>query len=168
MTRRRNQQNRNQSIQRTGTEPPASSSDDNKPFTPEIVLPLPGQGKLITTQIVQILIEKNNPDEIERLMKAELDYNEKRFAILREHSEKDPDSIEERNTSNFRRVQYKCLIGILIGLLLAAPFVNLTIAAAFAILCILIVCGLLLNGRERELDLPGFVKLFSAIIKREE
>jgi hypothetical protein len=51
---------------------------------------------------------------------------------------------------------------------LATPFVNVTIAAAFAILCILIVCGVLLNGRERELDLPGFVKLFSAIVKREQ
>ena len=167
MTRNRNKPHR-ESLQRNPPDSSPQTSEDNKPITPEIVLPISGQNKLINAQIVQILIEKNNPDEIERLMKAELDYNEKRFAILREHSEKDPDSIEERNTSNFRRVQYKCLIVVLIGLLIAAPFVNLTIAAAFAILCILIVCGLLLNGRERELDLPGFVKLFSAIIKREE
>jgi Flp pilus assembly protein TadB len=156
---------RNQSLERSrGSTPDAHST----PITPEVILPVPGSNKLITAQIIQILIEKNNPDEVERLMKAELDYNEKRFAILREHSEKDPDSMDERETSRFRRVQYKCLIAVLVGLLLATPFVNVTIAAAFAILCILIVCGVLLNGRERELDLPGFVKLFSAIVKREQ
>lgn len=163
----RNRQSRNESLERSRSNANAASTE-SAPVTPEVIFPVPGSNKLITAQIVQILIEKDNPDEVERLMKAELEYNEKRFAILREHSQKDPDSIDERETSRFRRMQYKCLIGVLVGLLIAIPFVSVPIAASFTILSILIVCGVLLNGRERELDLPGFVKMFSAIVKREE
>lgn len=166
MTRNRNRPARDQ-LQRGSALPPAKA-EDQQAVTPELVLPIPGQGKLITAQIVQILLEKNNPDEVERLMKAELEYNEKRFAILREHSLKDPDSIEERQTSKFRRSQYTALLILLPPLLIALPFVPLVIGAAFSIICILIVCGVLLNGRERELDLSGFVKLFTAIVSKEQ
>lgn len=137
-----------------------------KSVEPEIVLPV--SGRLINARIIQVLVEKDTPEEVERLMKLELDYNEKRLAILRNHEDKDPDSIEERHNSRFRRFQYKCLLVLLPFLLVGTMLAPGTVAAGFLLLCILIVLGVLLNGRERELDLTGFVRLFTSILKREE
>jgi hypothetical protein len=144
----------------------SSDKTRQQPVEPEIILPVPG--RLINARIIQVLLEKDTPDEVERLMKLDLDYNERRLAIIRNHEDKDPDSIEERHNCRFRRFQYKCLLLLLPFVLVGAVFAHSTVAAGFLLLCILIVCGVLLNGRERELDLTGFVRLFTAIIKREE
>jgi hypothetical protein len=143
--------------------------DQNKSATIEPEFILSGAAEpLINARIVQILLERNDPEEVERLMKAELDYNEKRLQILRENAEKHPDAIEERETRRFRRWQYKALISLLFLLVGAAPFVPLAVSATFGILCILIVSGVLVNAREREIDLAGLVKIINVIIGRKQ
>ena len=161
------QRKRNRSLQKhkDGTIEPSDKTGP-KPLEPEIILPVPGT--LINARIIQVLVEKDTPDEVERLMKLDLDYNERRLAIIRNHKDKDPDSIEERHNSRFRRFQYKCLLLLLPFLLVGTMLAPRTIAAGFLLLCVLIVLGVLLNGRERELDLTGFVRLFTSILKREE
>ena len=166
MARRRN---RNQSVQKhqDGTiEPPDKT--DQKSGESEIILPVPGTIRLINAQIIQVLVEKDTPEEVERLMKLDLDYNEKRLAIIRTHEDKDPDSVEERHNSRFRRFQYKCLLLLLPFVLVGSVFAPMFVAAGFLLLGVLIVCGVLLNGRERELDLTGFVRLLTAIVKGEK
>lgn len=160
------QRKRNQSVQkRQGGAIETSDKTGPKPDDPEILLPVPG--RLINARIIQVLVEKDTPEEVERLMKLDLDYNERRLAIIRNHDDKDPDSIEERHNSRFRRFQYECLLLLLPFLLVGAMFASVLIVTGFLSLCILIVCGVLLNGRERELDLTGFVRLLTAILRRE-
>jgi hypothetical protein len=163
MSRQRKRKRSLQKHQDGAIEP--SDKTRQQPVEPEIILPIPG--RLINARIIQVLVEKDTPDEVERLMKLDLDYNERRLAIIRNHEDKDPDSIEERHNSRFRRFQYKCLLLLLPFLLVGAMFAPVLIVAGFLSLCILIVCGVLLNGRERELDLTGFVRLLTAIIRRE-
>lgn len=133
-----------------------SDKTGQQPVEPEIILPI--SGRLINARIIQVLVEKDTPEEVERLMKLELDHNEKRLAILRNHEDKDPDSIEERHNSRFRRFQYKCLLLLLPFVLVGAVFAPVIVATGFLFLCILIVCGVLLNGRERELEFDWFCK----------
>jgi hypothetical protein len=163
------QRKRNRSLQKhqDGTIE-LSDKTSQKSVEPEIIFPVPGTPRLINARIIQVLVEKDTPEEVERLMKLDLDYNERRLAIIRNHEDKDLDSIEDRHNSRFRRFQYKCLLLLLPFLVVGAVFAPVTVAAGFLLLCILIVCGVLLNGRERELDLSGFVRLFTAIVKREE
>lgn len=42
---------------------------------PEIILPVPGSARLINARIIQVLVEKDTPEEVERLMQLDLDYN---------------------------------------------------------------------------------------------
>ncbi len=163
------QRKRNRSLQKhqDGTIEP-SDKTGQKSDEPEIILPVPDTPRLINARIIQVLVEKDTPEEVERLMKLDLDYNERRLAIIRDHEAQDPDSIEERRNSWFRRFQYKCLLLLLPFLLVGTMLAPGTVAAGFLLLCILIVLGVLLNGRERELDLTGFVRLFTTILKREE
>jgi hypothetical protein len=157
-------------------QPPASPEKAEKPqdgseaapIDAEILPVVPPPRPLINAQIIQILIEKDNPDEIERLMRLELDYNKERFQIMREHSQLHPEAIESRQTRKFRRTQYIALIGLLFLLVAAMPFVAFPVAATFALICVLIVAALCLNGREREVDLGGFVKVLTAIMRRDD
>jgi hypothetical protein len=166
MTRRRN---KTRSLQKHRHRPiETSDKTDQKPVEPEIILPVSDAARLINARIIQVLVERDSPEEVERLLKLDLDYNEKRLAIIRNHEDQDPNSMEERHNSRFRRFQYKCLLLLLPFILVGAMFAPLLVSAGFLSLCILIVCGVLLNGRERELDLTGFVKLLTAIVKREE
>lgn len=166
MARRRNRKHSLQKHHHGNIE--TSDQTDQKSAEPELLMPVPGAARLINARIIQVLVEKDTPEEVERLMQLDLDYNERRLAIIRNHEDKDPNSIEERHNSRFRRFQYKCLLLLLPFVLVGAVFAPLFVSAGFSLLCILIVCGILLNGRERELDLTGFVKLLTAIVKREE
>ena len=139
------QRKRNRSLQKHQDRTiEAADKTEQKPVEPEIILPVPG--RLINARIIQVLVEKDTPEEVERLMKLELDYNEKRLAIIRNHEDKDPDSIEERHNSRFRRFQYKCLLLLLPFVLVGSVFAPMIVATGFLFLCVVIVCGVLLNG----------------------
>jgi len=167
-TKRRNNNPANQSLQRhSGGPPDSQGTPEGQPIDPEVLLPVPTARPLINAQIIQILIEKDNPDEIEKLMRLELDYNKERFEIMRDHSKHHPEAIESRKTRQFRRVQYIALIAVMFALIVAMPFVAFPVAATFGLVCVLIVAALSLNGREREVDLGGFVKVLTTIVKRD-
>lgn len=158
----------NNAIQKRPTDAPEVQPDtDAEPIDGE-VLPIPAPRPLINAQIVQILIEKDNPDEIQKLMRMELDYNKERFEIMRDHSKHHPEAIEARKTRQFRRTQYMALMAVLFVLIAAMPFSAFPVAATFGLVCVLIVAALSLNGREREVDLGGFVKVLTAIVKRDQ
>lgn len=135
---------------------------------PEAELIDPENGHLINQSIVQILVEKDTPAEIEKLMRAELDYNRERLSILREHTELHPDAIEDRKSKRFRRTQYLFLMGLLPPLLVVIYFVPLAVAIALCSLAMLIVVGVVLNGRDRDNDSEVLVKLIEKIIRREQ
>ena len=135
--------------------------------TSTAVLQVP-ENSLINAQIIQILIETGASAEVEKLMRLDLEYNKQRLEIIREHSSRHPDEIESRRAKTFRRTQYQALMLALFFLLVAMLFVALPLAAIFASICVLIIAALSLNGREREVDLSGFVKLLSTIVRREQ
>jgi predicted DNA repair protein MutK len=60
------------------------------------------------------------------------------------------------------------IIVFLGGILTALAFVPLSAAVVFGTLATLIVCGIIINGREREFDLAGLVKVISNITRREK
>jgi hypothetical protein len=99
-------------------------------------------------------------------MKAELDYNRERLKILREHAIDDPDAIEGRRARRFRRTQYKCLILLLFIIVAMAPFVNLGSAALYGTLSMLIVAGLIFNGRDRDMDTESLLELLRELVGR--
>ena len=126
---------------------------------------LPRSDMLINATTIQLLIEKDDDiQKIERLLRAELDYNRERLAILRDNADLHPDKIEQRRTGKFRRAQYSVLLALLLIILAGLPFVPLAIASVFGIVCILIVAGVLLNARERDIDLKGFIEILRVIL----
>jgi len=160
---------KNKSLQPTPPPSPQKRDDEKQEvITPEVVLPSSVNVPLINAEIVQILLKENNQEEIERLMKADLDYNEKRLAIIRQHAAEHPDAIEARKTRQSGRTQYTVLLGLAVLLLLLMPSVSLAIAIIFGTIVTLIVGGILVNARERELDLQGFIKLINVVIGREK
>lgn len=121
---------------------------------------------LINQAIVQILVERNNPEEIKDLMRAELDYNKERLSIIREHAEKHPDAIEERKTKRFRRTQYLFLMVFLSVLLPSIALANTTAAIPLSAIAMIVVSGVVLNGRDRDSDSETIVKIIEKISKR--
>jgi hypothetical protein len=104
-----------------------------RPVEPE-VLPPETEPPLINARIIQILVEKEDSEHVEKLLNAELDYNKRRFEIMREHAEHHPDAKAERQTRAFRRTQYSFLLIVLLLLLVSLPFVSLAVASVFGIL----------------------------------
>lgn len=121
---------------------------------------------LINQTIVQILIEKDNSDEIKELIRAELDYNRKRLDIVREHTELHPDAIEERKSIRFRRFQYVFLMLFLVTLLPTIFFMPTAIALALSTIAMIITAGIVLNGRDRDDDSKALLSLLSKLTKR--
>ena len=146
--------------------PPKKEGDekDDEVIIPEVV----EQSHFVTPQTIQILIKEDKQGDIQDLINMELDYNKKRLEIIREHAVLHPDAIERRKGKDFNRTSYFILILISIGLLIAAPFVNIAVGATFGVIIILIICGVLLNAREREMDLKGMLQLFEAILRRKQ
>ena len=56
---------------------------------------------------------------------------------------------------------------ILIGLLIAIPFVTIESAAVFGIVVFMIVGGVLLNARDRDFDLNAFTNMINTILRRK-
>lgn len=123
-------------------------------------------GHLINQYIVQLLVEKDSPEEIKELMRAELDYNKERLGIIREHAEKHPDAIEERKKHRFRRLQYGYLMLALPMLVYASHHAPVLTGAMLTSAMIFVIVSIALNGRDRDNDsellakilekLPGF------------
>lgn len=127
----------------------------------------PDNGHLINQSIVQILIERNNPDEVEKLMRAELDYNRERLSILREHTELHPDAIEVRKSKKFRRTQYLFLMCLLPILLVVIYFTPTAIAIALCSMAMMIIVGVVLSGRDRDNDSEMMVRLIEKLIRND-
>ena len=123
-------------------------------------------GHLINQVIVQILIEQNHPEKIKELMASELKYNKERLEILREHAEKHPDKIEERVGKKFRRSQYLYLMAILIPLNIMIYYTPVAIALSLCVIDMIIICGLVFNGRDRDNDADMLLKVIEGIMKR--
>lgn len=143
---------------------PAAKNGDDGAILGEIV----DTPTFVTPQVVTVLIEGDKEDDLEKLLEAELKYNEKRFAIIRAHKDQDPDAVEHRKTRAFRRHAYMVLLFTAVGILIAMPFVNLVTAGVFGTIGMIIVCGVMLNARDRELDLAGMLKMIQAILRRKK
>lgn len=141
--------------------PETSPEDDVK--IPEVVDVAP---KLVTSQVVQVLVQENKQNDLKGLLDTELEYNKKRFEIIRKHKELDPDAIEHRKTKASRRHIYWALVVIATGLLVSMPFINLVAAGIFGTIGMIIICGVMLNARDRELDLAGMLQMIQAIANR--
>ncbi|MGZ8212931.1 MAG: hypothetical protein ACXWTP_00315 [Methylosarcina sp.] len=133
----------------------------------ELLPSSPDNGHLINQTIVQILIEKDNPEEIKELMRAELDYNRERLSIIREHAEKHPDSIEDRKSRCFRRMQYGFLMCFMPISLAAIYFMPTAIALALSSIQMIIIAGLIINGRERDGDSETIIKMLEKTIRSQ-
>jgi len=144
---------------------PDPQSDDDDAIVGEIVEPA---SKLVTPQTVNILIEQNKQDDLKQLLETELNYNKLRYEIIRENKQLDPDAVDHRKTRAFRRQSYGVLIGVAVGLFFTMPFVNLVAAGIFGTIGMIIVCGVMLNARDRELDLAGMLQMIQAILKRRQ
>ena len=125
-------------------------------------------GHLINQSIVQILIERNKPDEVEKLMKAELDYNRERLSILREHTELHPDAIEDRKNKRFRRTQYLFLMLFDLAIIASLPFTQIAVAISLCSLALIITSGIVINGRDRDNDSEILGKLVDKLIRRDQ
>ena len=122
-------------------------------------------GHLINQNIVQILVERNNPDEVEKLMRAELDYNRERLSILREHESLNPEAIEDRKGKKFRRIQYLFLMGLLPILLVIIYLTPTVIAISLCAMAMMIIVGIVLNGRDRDNDSEILVQLIEKLLR---
>ncbi len=138
-----------------------STDDDSEVIIPEIV----DTPNLVTSQVVQILIKEDKQGDLKELLETELEYNKKRFEIIRDHKKQDPDAVDHRKTKAFRRQVYGVLLVFAFGLFIAMPFVNLVAGGTFGIIAMIIICGALLNARDRELDLAGMIQMIQAVLK---
>jgi hypothetical protein len=136
----------------------------------DVIIPeiIDTQQQLVNPQVVQIFVERDKTADLEKLLDSVVNYNERRLRVIREHAEKHPDAVENRQTRKSRRYQYMVLLALSIALLLLMPFVNLAVAGVFGIIAVLIVCGILVNARERELDLQGFLKMINIVMGRQK
>jgi hypothetical protein len=126
-----------------------------------------GNDQRITQRTIQILVEKHNPEDVKTLLTVELDVYRERLKLIRDHAEHHPDAKEDRATKLFRRTQYTFMLLILIGLLIAIPFVTIESAAVFGIVVFMIVGGVLLNARDRDFDLNAFTNMINTILRRK-
>jgi hypothetical protein len=103
---------------------------------------------------------------IAKLSELDISYNSKRLSVLREHAATDPDAIEERKTSAFRRHQYIALICFLPVLLACMVFMPVASGFICGVTLIVVICGLILNGRERSEDGKQMAELIRYIVDR--
>lgn len=113
--------------------------------------------RLLTPQVLQIAITQYAPEQVEKLLRTDLEYNEKRLQIIREHAEKHPDLLEDRKTKRFRRGLYVFLVILALILLRSMPFIALPIASLFGVCGLMIVAGTLINARDRDSDVKEIV-----------
>ena len=125
--------------------------------------------QLVTQRVIEKFAERDRDHEdFERFLNTVNNFTREQAVIARENAEQHPDAKENRKNKVFRRQQYAILITFLGVLLISLPLAPIAAATVFGIICILIVCGVLVNARERELDLSGFVKMITAIMGSKE
>ena len=146
---------------RGGHQPPASKPDERGENDEGELL---SGRRLLTPQVLQIAIAQYAPENVGKLLNAELEYNEKRLQIIREHAEKHPDALEERKTKRFRRGLYVFLAILASGLLLSMPFVALPIASLFGVCGLMIVAATLINARDRDSDVKSIVLMVKRVL----
>ena len=140
--------------------PPAKPAKEG-----ELMSNSPDNGHLINQYIVQMLVEKDSPEEIKDLMKAELDFNRERLAIVREHAALHPEAIEDRATKGFRRVQYSFLMGLTLVLLPLIFFSPISTALTLCAILTIVVSAIAVNGRDRDNDSDTLISLLDKIIR---
>jgi hypothetical protein len=123
-------------------------------------------GHIISQATINILVQEQNasPEQIIKLMEAELNYNRDRLMILRENSEKDPDNIESRKSKAFRRIQYYYLMVILPFLVYALYESSVTIAVSIATMIFFIIVSIAMNGRDRDNDSSMLIALLEKLM----
>jgi hypothetical protein len=142
---------------------PSSQSSSDAEFLQDSGVPL------IDAHTVQTLIQnEHSAEQLTRLIDADLSYNKQRLEIIREHALKHPDLIDLRKIRRYRRTQYAVLLALACALSASMPFVSLVVTAIFATITMLIVCGVLFNARDREMDSQGFLKLINIVIGRKK
>lgn len=143
----------------------AKTAKDDGDDSDDVIIPeVVDQQQLVNQHTIQTFVDQNKEGELKTFLNTVVDYNERRLSVLREHAEKHPDAIEMRKSRISRRNQYLILLSLTCILLLTMPFVNLAVAGIFGTISTLIVCGILVNARERELDLQGFIRLINIVI----
>lgn len=105
-------------------------------------------------------------ESVEKLLQAELAYNERRLETIREHAEKHPDLLEERRTKRFRRGLYVFLAFLALGLLGSMPFINIPVASVFGVCGLMIVAGTLINARDRDSDVKSIVLTVKRVLEK--
>jgi len=145
--------------------PPKKDENDDDAIEGEIVNPNPQ----INSRILEKFAEKDREHEdLERFLGTVTKFNKENLATNREHSELHPDAIDHRKTKAFRRHCYGALFVFASGLVIAMPFVNLVVAGTFGIIVMLVICGVMLNARDREMDLSGFLQMIKTIAQRDK
>lgn len=122
---------------------------------------------LVTPQTIEKWAERDGESkEFVNFLTAVNEFMADQMRLNREHATLHPDAIEHRRTQYFRRLQYVVLLCLLPLMIVALAFVPLPVAAFLGIICVLIVSGVLVNGRDREMDLNGFVRMVHSIVGR--
>lgn len=141
------------------------TSDDGDAILAEFV----DNRQLVSPQTIEKFAERDRDHEdFERFLETVNNFVSRQQALNREHAEKHPDAIEIRKGQNFRRIQYVCLLALVPFILFGLLYVPLAVASIFGIILILIVSGVLVNGRDREMDLNGFIKMIHSIVGRKD
>ncbi len=141
--------------------PPASDNADDDVIIGEVVNP-----QLVNARTIEKFAEQDrNKEDFKDFLATVNNFTREQAAINREHAGQHPDAIDHRKTKAFRRYCYIALISFAGALIIAMPFVNLVVAGTFGIIVTLIVCGVMLNARDRELDLGGMLQMIQAIIR---
>lgn len=142
--------------------PKAEQDDGQEPIVGELV-----QTNLVSPQTIEMWAESDrNHADFERFLATVGSFTASQMQLNREHATLHPDAVEQRKTQHFRRVQYVVLLCLLPLMIVASVFVPLPVAAFLGIICVLIVSGVLVNGRDREMDLNGFIRMVHSIVGR--
>ncbi len=143
--------------------PKKEDEKDDDVIVGEVVNP-----QLVNQKVIEKFADRDEPEELERFLKTINNFTREQAEIAREHADKHPDAIDHRNNRSFRRLCYSVLLVFAGGLIITMPLVNLVVAGTFGIIAMLIICGVMLNARDRELDLSGFLKMIQTVINRRE
>ncbi|HMO80124.1 MAG TPA: hypothetical protein PKD24_04970 [Pyrinomonadaceae bacterium] len=144
--------------------PPGKKESDDDVIIGEFV-----DRQLVSPQTIEKFAERDRDHEdFERFLQSVNNFVARQQELNREHATLHPDAIEGRKSQNFRRIQYVALIALLPFNLVALLFVPLPVASVLGIISILIVSGVLVNGRDREMDLNGFIRMIHSIAGGKE
>lgn len=124
--------------------------------------------QLVSPETIEKWADRDRDHEdFERFLATVNSFVSSQQALSREHAEKHPDAKENRKSQNFRRIQYVSLLALVPFLLVGLFYATLPVASILGIILILIIAGVLVNGRDREMDLNGFIRMIHSIVGRQ-